>query len=618
MCGICGVFGQSDSRTISQALPLIAHRGPDDEHLVSGSLFTLGARRLSIIDLDGGRQPLCNEDSTVWVAQNGEIYNFPEMREWLVGRGHRLRTRSDTEVIAHLYEEYGESLPGKLMGMFAIAIWDDRRRKGFLLRDRPGKKPLYYLRSGRSLYFASEIKCLLRVPGFRKEICFEALHHYMGYKHVPAPLTIFKGINVLPPAHILTFDGETGDISLSRYWSIDFNFLGSGDVSEEEISERLLQTLRGAVKRRLISDVPVGFFLSGGLDSSLSTAIAATESSSRIKTFTLTYPAGQARSGKYEDQEFARKISEKYDTEHYEEIIDFSDLCDEFPKVISHFDEPFAGVISTYFLARLIAKHVKVALSGDGADEMFGSYLSHRLAVPLHNFRLLGETGEERYRDFAPFEDRVEYLEKLCEKEEWKWRCKLLVLSEEEKHSLYSPLMRESVKGISTAEHMRQSFAGLRAADPLNRILEAEFYTFFPDQVLAFVDRLSMAHSLEVRTAFLDHDFISLAFSIPGALKRKDREVKYILKKAALAYLPSDLVFRKKEGFVLPINQWLLQNMEGYVREAMSESRMNIHGLLDAKAVGGLLEQFYSGREELANKVLNILTFQIWYEMYMA
>jgi len=618
MCGICGVFGRADSDTISRALPLIAHRGPDDEHQVSGKLFTLGARRLSIIDLEGGRQPLCNEDSTVWVAQNGEIYNFPQLRKWLLERGHHFKTRSDTEVIAHLYEEYGERLYEKLSGMFAIAIWDEKKKKGFLFRDRPGKKPLYYLRSGEALYFASEIKCLLQVPGFKREIQFEALHHYLSYKHVPAPLTIFSGIQVLPPAHCLTFATENCELSLHRCWNINFSFFENKTVGEEEIIERILHTLRSAVKSRLISDVPVGFFLSGGLDSSLSTAIAATESSHRIKTFTLTYPSGQAKSGKFEDQQYARKISEQYDTEHHEEIMDFSDFCEEFPKVITHFDEPFAGVISTYFLARLIAKHVKVALSGDGADELFGSYLSHRLAVPLFNFRMFRETGDERYRDFAPFEDNTEYLERLCEGEEWKWRYKILAFSDEEKQSIYSPLMRNCISGISTETHLKNYFSALKADDPLNRVLEAEFYSFFPDQVLAFVDRLSMAHSLEVRTAFLDHDFISLAFSIPGALKRKDNEVKYILKKAALAYLPRELVFRKKEGFVLPINQWLLQNMESYVRDALSERRMTLHGLFNVQAVQNLLQQFYSGREELANRVLNLLTFQIWYELYMA
>jgi asparagine synthase (glutamine-hydrolysing) len=618
MCGICGAFGSGDLLLIRKMLTLIAYRGPDDEHAAGDEEFTLGARRLSIIDLAGGRQPLCNEDGRIWVAQNGEIYNFPTLREELIKKGHQFKSRSDTEVLAHLFEEKGEDLPMAVNGMFAIAIWDKKNKKGMLLRDRPGKKPLYYLKKDRVLYFASEIKCLLQVPGFVREIDLEALHHYLSYKHVPAPFTIFKGIRALPPAHCLTFEPAIDRLKIQRYWAVDMDRLkGEPALSEDELSERLIELLKNAVSMRLISDVPIGFFLSGGLDSSLSTAIAATISTGRIKTFTLTYPRGQAMEGKFEDQEFARRISQQYDTEHYEEIIDFTDLCDEFPKVITHFDEPFAGVISTYFLARLIARHVKVALSGDGADELFGSYLSHRLAYPVHNMLRYRETGEEKFRDFAPFDHDIPYLESLSEPEEWKWRSKLLVFTEEEKKSLYASDLQEAMKPFSTIEHMKSYFYGLKGHDPLNRILEMEFYTFFPDQVLAFVDRLSMAHSLEVRTAFLDPEFISLALSIPGSLKRKQNEVKYILKKAALKYLPPDLVFRKKEGFVLPVNQWLLSDMESFVRETLGANHLKSAGIFAPGAIRELLDSFYGGRKELANRILSILTFQIWHDLYI-
>ncbi|MDQ7822803.1 MAG: asparagine synthase (glutamine-hydrolyzing) [Candidatus Eremiobacteraeota bacterium] len=618
MCGISGVFGARREDLIRRMLGRIAHRGPDDEYYVLRDGATLGARRLSIIDLESGRQPLGNEEGTVFVAQNGEIYNFPELKEKLLARGHRFRTRSDTEVLVHLYEEKGLKFVDDLQGMFAIALWDEREKKGMLVRDRPGKKPLYYLHLGNALYFASEIKCLLEVPEYRRELEYRALHHYLGYKHTPCPLTIFRNIFMLPPAHYLVFHGEENRIALERYWEIDFQYLpGADDMPEEALAGELIKVLEKAVKRRLISDVPIGFFLSGGLDSSLSTAIAATESPGRIKTFTLTYPEGKANTGKFEDQLFARRISEQYGTEHHEECIDMSDFCEEFPRIISHFDEPFAGVVSTYFLARLIAKHVKVALSGDGADELFGSYLSHRLAYPLHNLGLWGKTGEERFRDFTPFENQMPYLESLYEPEEWRWRAKLLVFSDEEKERLYSGAVNRRFMGAPTSEHLRNYFSSLGSKDPLNRILEAEFYSFLPDQVLAFVDRLSMAHSLEVRTAYLDHEFISLAFCISGMLKRKSGEVKYILKKAALKYLPADLVFRKKEGFVLPINLWLLEDMESYVKDILSAKRLALHGLFDGAYVKGLIEEFYHGKRDLANKVLTLLAFQVWYEGYM-
>jgi len=448
MCGVCGIFGERNQELVEKMMGRIVHRGPDDGHFVLCSDATLGSRRLSIIDLESGRMPLSNEDGTVWVTQNGEIYNFPELKKDLLAQGHHFRTRSDTEVLVHLYEEKGPQFCKDLAGMFAIAIWDERTQKGLLVRDRPGKKPLYYLHLGTRLYFASEIKCLLEVPGYRREINHQALHHYLGYKHTPCPLTIFKNIFMLPPAHYLIFSKEENRIEIERYWEISLERRREMErMGEEEISSELIAVLERAVKKRLISDVPIGFFLSGGLDSSLSTAIAATQSPGQIKTFTLTYPQGKAHDGKFEDQLFAKRISEQYHTEHHEECIDMSDFCEEFPRIIGHFDEPFAGVVSTFFLSRLIAKHVKVALSGDGADELFGSYLSHRLAFPLHNLKLYKETSDERYHDFSPFEHTTSYLEELYEPEDWKWRAKLLVFSDEEKERLYSGELKETFQG---------------------------------------------------------------------------------------------------------------------------------------------------------------------------
>jgi len=426
---------------------------------------------------------------------------------------------------------------------------------------------------------------------------------------------------MLPPAHYLSYDLSTRSIALHRYWNIRtdyFEELGVTEVTEEDAAERIIDVLRASVRRRLISDVPVGFFLSGGLDSSLSTAIAASESSGTIKTFTLVYPQGQATEGKFEDQRFAREIARQYGTEHHEELMDFTDFCHEFPRIISHFDEPFAGVLSTYFLARLIARHVKVALSGDAADELFGSYLSHRLAYPLYNYRNFAATGEECYRDFSPYENNLSYLQELNDENDWRWRFKLLVFSEDDKRSLYSDELRQATAGLSTERHLASYFDHLASRDPLNRILEAEFLSFFPDQVLAFSDRLSMAHSLEVRTAFLDPEFIHLAFSIHGSMKRTGGNVKSILKKAALRYLPSELVYRQKEGFVLPINQWLLADMEVYVRENLSHENLKNHGFFNEKSVNTLVNDFYSGKKELANRVLNILTFQVWYDLYFS
>lgn len=618
MCGISGVFGRRDEETVKQMLGRLAHRGPDDEYSVFGDDFSLGARRLSIVGLADGRQPLSNEDGTIWAAQNGELYNYPQTKERLVERGHHLHTHCDTEMLPHLYEDYGARLPEHIDGMFAVAVWDTRTKTGLLARDRTGKKPLYYYQQGDALYFASEIKSLLAVPGFERRINFESLHHFLSFKHVPAPASIFEGVSILPPAHRLVFRPGEGP-EITRYWDVDFSAMGEeANWPEEELVERLLALLRQGVERRLMSDVPVGFFLSGGIDSSLSTALAAELSPGRVKTFTLTYAQGSGNEGKDDDRRWARWTAERYGTEHYEEEVVFSDFPENLRRIIQCFDEPFAGTVSTYFLAPLIAKHVKVAVSGDGPDELFGSYLSHRLAQPLANFKEYQRTGDAALiRPFDP--SQADYLAGLYEDEDWRWRAKLFVHSDEEKLALYSADVAERMRVYSSRERLRRDFSALTANDPLNRILEAEFRTIFPDQVLAFVDRLSMAHSLEVRTAYLDTDFVRFVAGLPGRLKINNGETKYLLKQAALKYFPREMVFRKKEGFLMPVTQWILGDLEPYVRETLSPARLARHHIFDARAVNELVDRLY--REEsdyrAVNRVFSLLVFQEWYDLYM-
>ena len=619
MCGICGIFGKADVEVVRGMLSVLSHRGPDDECFVQGSDFCLGARRLSIIDVEGGRQPMSNELGDVWLAQNGEIYNFPLLRDRLISNGHSFKSRSDTEVIVHLYEEKGQGFYHSLNGMFAISLWDDTRKQGILVRDRVGKKPLYYFLQEGCLYFASEIKALLQVPGFKRKLNLKALHHYLSYKHVPCPQSIFQGVSALPPAHALFYRAGDG-IRIERYWKACFSPDGVIEsLSEDQLAEELLKVLKNSVRRRLISDVPIGFFLSGGLDSGLSTAIAAELADKQIETFTLAYPDENTFEGKRRDQEEARKISQIYGTKHHEEVVDFLNFPDEFPRIISCFDEPFSGVISTYFLSRLISKHVKVALTGDGADELFGSYLLHRLALPIHNYLQFRKTGDAQYGDLTPYQNDMGYLESLAEKDDWKWRYKLLVFSDEEKGDLYSSEIAQAAKKYSTLEHLQEYFACLDASDPLNRILEAEFYSFFPDQVLAFADRLSMAHSLELRTAYLDTELVELASRIPGRLKIKNGETKYILKKAAIRYLPEEIVYRKKEGFVMPITEWLHNDLEDYVRQTLGRDSLGKHGLFNVDYVEKLVDNFYDKEHDYrqGNKLLSLIAFQVWYEIYM-
>lgn len=588
-------------------LQVLAHRGPDDQHCVPGEGFTLGARRLSIIDLAGGRQPLSTPDQNVWACQNGEIYNFPELREELRNQGHQFSNRSDTEVLPHLYQLHGDGMAGAIHGMFAVAVWDKQRSRGLLIRDRSGKKPLYYTQRGEQLWFASEIKALLQIPGFERKLNQEAVYHFLSLKNVPHPLTAFEGVHMLPPAHQLIW--ENGRIhSVKPYWKLDWTPL-QGELQEQELAEELLIRLERGVKRRLLADVPVGFFLSGGLDSSLATALAASSSAQKIKTFTLRYRADSSTPGKELDLACARQIARQYDTEHYEEELDFSRFQDELPAILTHFDEPFGGVMSTYFLSRLIVKHLKVAISGDGADELFGSYLSHRLARPLAEF------AQGKTDDLGHFQEQPDFLARLTSPHDWEWRSKLFVFTEADKRRLYRP---ECLPQADTSQWMRKIFEGCTAQDPLNRVLEAEFLTQLPDQVLAFADRLSMAHSLEIRTGFLDTEVMEFAARIPGRFKIHGQEIKSVLKTAARKYLPAEAIDRPKEGFVMPVNQWLAGWLLDYARQQLSKQRLDQHGLFETAEVSRLVEEFAAGNSGLANKVLSLLCFQIWYDLYFA
>ena len=591
MCGIAGVFGRNDRAAVDAMLATLVHRGPDDVFAVAGDHFALGARRLSIVDVASGRQPMSNERGTIWAAQNGELYNYPQERPRLLARGHQLHTHCDTEMLPHLYEDCGDDMPAHIDGMFAAAIWDGERRRGLLARDRIGKKPLYYWRDGDALYFASEIKALLAISGFRRELNLEALHHYLSLKHVPCPSSIFKGIASLPPAHRLIFTaGQPPQIS--RYWDVSFATDASTEqLTDDEAADLMLALLRQGVERRLMSDVPIGFFLSGGLDSSLSTAIAAEVAGSRIQTFTLTYGVESTTPGKDADRAWARWVAERYQTDHHEETVEFGSFPDNIGRIIECFDEPFAGVVSSYFLSQRIARHVKVALSGDGADELFGSYLSHRLAAqPAEGVSI-----------------------------DARWRSKMVVFDEQQKQALYTPEVARALVNASTPAWFESAFTALSATDPLNRVLEAEFRTIFPDQVLTYSDRLSMAHSLEVRSAYLDTDFVTAAARLPARMKIRGRETKFLLKHLARRYFPAEMIDRPKEGFLMPVTQWFQNDLEAYVRATLSPARLARHGLFRPEAVAAVLDRLYRPGSDYhdVNRVMALVIFQEWHERYL-
>ncbi|MDA8232960.1 MAG: asparagine synthase (glutamine-hydrolyzing) [Magnetospirillum sp.] len=618
MCGICGFTGAHDRRLLQRMADAIVHRGPDDAGYWEGEGISLAMRRLSIVDLDGGQQPVFNEDGTIAVVFNGEIYNHPELREELQKKGHRFRTHhSDTEVLVHAYEEYGDDFLHKLNGMFAIALWDGRRRRLFLARDRMGIKPLYFSFAQGNLAFASEIKSLLPHPAVRRTPNFGALYHYFSFKNIPAPWSAYEGIEQLGPGERLIFAGTTLDRSF--WWR--FQMAEKASLSEEEAAPHIRDLLEDSVRLRMRADVPFGAYLSGGVDSSSVVALMSRLGAHNVKTFALVYE--DDFKNKTADREYAKLVSDIYGTEHYEHVLTWNEVAKSLPDVLNAFDEPFSGVTSTFFLTALIARHVKVALSGDGADELFGSYLSHRLAQPLHNFAALSGrldrlTAAER-AFLAPYGDKLEYLRDIWRRgTETQRRASLYLWTDEAKATLLSDKMLALAKGQSTGELIHGLYDEAGTSDPLNRALFCDVKTLLPDQVLAFVDRLSMAHSVEVRPPFLDYRLVEFAASLPGGMKIKNGRNKHVLKEAVKDLLPANVIDRPKEGFVLPIDAWLLDKMRNLVETVLGEERLQSHGLLRVEAVKTILREHYSGAANHGSRIWNLMMFQLWWDRQFA
>ncbi len=618
MCGICGFTGKSDRGTLKKMTDVIFHRGPDEDGFYSNGGINLGVRRLSIIDVETGHQPVCNEDQTIYTVFNGEIYNYLELRQELLDKGHTFCTdHSDTELIVHLYEDFGPDFVHQLNGMFAIALWDRKEEKLLLIRDRMGVKPLFFSVVGNILIFGSEIKAILSHPAYALDLNYEGIYHYFTFKNIPAPFTAFKEIYSLLPGEILTY--SHGDIRKKRWWKI--SFFENGEVNEEFVKDRIYTLLEDATRLRMRSDVPFGAYLSGGVDSSTIVALMTRFSDKPIKTFSLGYD--DELRNKEADLFYARKVSQMYQTEHYEYIMSYKELLDEIGDVIRAFDQPFSGTISTYFLTKLIRSHVKVALSGDAADELFGSYLSHRVAQPMYHFNRLytkikhGVLTEEEKKLFPPCD--IHFLEDLYHKSggnDVEWRYQLSLFKDGEKDRLLSGEFKSKLTGTSSFSLFDACFQDTTSKDPLNKVLEAEWNTQLPDQVLAFVDFLSMAHSVEIRSPFLDYRLVEFVATIPGNLKIRNGNVKDILKRTVEPLIPQGITDRPKEGFVLPIFDWMVDKLRDYCVDTLSKNRLKRHGLLNAIVVDDILNRFYSGDSRYAGKVWNLVMFQLWWEIY--
>lgn len=602
MCGICGFAAAPDPQTLTKMAATLTHRGPDEVGMWESGDVSLAMRRLSIIDLSSGHQPVFNEDESLALVFNGEIYNHVELRAHLETRGHRFRSHhSDSEVLVHLYEEYGRDFLDHLNGMFAIALWDGPRRELILARDRAGIKPLYFSRQGSMLVFGSEPKALLAHPAISNEPDFRAINHYFSLKNIPAPFSAFREISQLRPGELLAW--KDGRVETTRWWR--FAFREDATVTEEEAAERILALLKDSVRFQMRSDVPFGAYLSGGVDSSSVVALMSEMSERPVRTFTLAYE--DRFDHKESDRHHAAMVAKLYKTEHHEEVISSRRLEEALPNIAAAFDEPFSGVISTYFITELIGKHVKVALSGDGADELFASYLPHRLAQPLARRDQGMTTGLDEWGG------RADYLDGIRARGDGAARRMGQYLADDiVKRAAYSEKMLALIGDDRTEDLVREHYAKTAQADALNQALYVDFETLLPDQVLAFVDRLSMVHSVEVRPPFLDHRLIEFAATLPGSMKISKGRVKHILKEAVRNLLPPSILDRPKEGFIMPVNAWLIDQLGPYVKSLLAPEKLSRHGLFRQPYVDELL----ADPKANGNRIWNLAMFQLWWDTY--
>jgi asparagine synthase (glutamine-hydrolysing) len=591
----------------------LVHRGPDSDGSVIDGPCGLAMRRLSIIDLAGGDQPIANEDGRIQVIQNGEIYNYRELMEDLRGRGHTFATHSDTEVLVHLYEERGLAFVDELRGMFAIALWDARHNRLVLARDRFGIKPLYYRVADGQLSFASELKALLRQPGFSREIDPAALEAFLSFNSIPAPLTIFAEARKLPPGHTLVAEG--GEVEIHRYARPTpvpaDQVRGERD---EALAEELRGRLRDSVRAHLVSDVPVGVLLSGGIDSAALTALAAAESGYQVSTFSIGFEEQS-----FDELEQARLVAKRYGTDHHELVLR-PDAVDLLPKLVEVFDEPFgdSSALPTYLVSQLASDTVKVVLSGEGGDELFGGYYTYVAD------RLAPRVGRA-----APLlRPLVELLPSSSERVSFDYKAKRFVrgahLPPVERHHAWKEIFSaEAQDALLSAPRMsdpldvyRARYAETEGAQELARLQDLDLGIYLVDDLLVKTDRASMAHSLEARVPFLDPVVAELALALETKQKVRGFSKKRLLRQAAGPLLPKEIIRGRKRGFSIPVAAWLRGDLAGFARDVLSPETVERQGYLDPGAVTRVLEDHISGREDLSRQIWGLLNFTLWFDRY--
>jgi asparagine synthase (glutamine-hydrolysing) len=623
VCGIAGFTGTNErlspaerAEVLDRMCRVIRHRGPDDQGVMVADGVALGMRRLSIIDLAGGHQPISGENGAATVVFNGEIYNYRELQRELEARGHIFKTNSDTETIVHAYEEHGAACVDDLRGMFAFAIWDAPKRQLFIARDRVGKKPLYYTVTPQgTLIFGSELKSLLEHPEARRELSTEALDAYLSFGYVPDPLTIFSNIYKLPPGHHLTF--SDGHLSVQQYW--DFRYEVVEARREEDYLEELRALLDEAVRLRLVSDVPLGAFLSGGVDSSTIVGLMSRHTGQPVKTFSIGF-----HEDGYDELKYARLAAKRFETDHHEFIVT-PEICHIVDELVWHLDEPFAdsSAIPTYAVSKLAREHVKVVLSGDGGDELFAGYtrygidhrrsrfarlprvVRHGLMQPLSRNLPHGAWGRNYLHNIA-LDPLNRYLDSAS------------FFTSLNKRSLYTTDFRAQLNGQNRPLSLFEEYAGrVRSDNPLDTLLYLDSKTYLPGDILTKVDRMSMAVSLEARVPLLDHKLIEFVTRIPAEFKMKGAETKQIFKRAVRGLVPDEILDRPKQGFGLPIQKWINQELRGYIHDVLFDTRTRERGYFNQNYVQLLYDEHDRARRDNTGHLWTLFMLELWHRKFL-
>lgn len=649
MCGICGKIslnGSVSEGLIRKMCGVLTHRGPDDEgvYVLDSAKYSssevekfstrpfgphsnnisigLGHRRLSIIDLSpAGHQPMSNEDGSLWIVLNGEIYNFQELRDALEKKGHKFKSRTDTEVVIHLYEEKGAECVKDLRGMFAFAIWDDRKKLLFAARDRIGKKPFYYCYKNQTLIFGSEIKAILQDPEVSREVNRPAITDYLSYGYTPTPETMFKGIMKLPPGHFLIYQNE--DIKIEKYWELDFSM--KLKLSERDYCDRLMELLEECTRIRLISDVPLGAFLSGGIDSSAVVYMMSKLSSKPVKTFSIGFD-----DEKYSELKYAKVIAERFKTDHHEYIVK-PDAIELLPKLVWHYNEPYAdsSALPSYYVAKMTRREVAVALNGDGGDEDFGGYerfmaaryaeLINKTPFPFKK-KIIGAIIKRipESLEFKDFKTRLRRFLVMSSKpyreRHYNWAA---IFRDSEKENLFSGAFNKEISGRNSFSYLDKVFNECGSKDVVDLVMSADIKTNLLDDLLVKMDIATMANSLEGRSPFLDHKMMEFCAHMPSNMKIKGTKLKYILKKALSRALPEEILSRGKMGFGVPLDAWFRKELKDYSHGILMSDNCVNRGYFKKEAVKKLLDEHMAGKANNGARIWSLLFLELWHREFI-